>query len=132
MIRLPAIWLLCFGLVLTRLLGLHVHACAGLEGAGHEHEAPHYADAGFLFGEIHAADHSDNLELELSAALSPAKFQLDLNADEPALPAADIADHVASSGWLTVRVPRGPPDAHETRPPHFAPPLRGPPSNSLA
>jgi hypothetical protein len=132
MIRLPAIWLLCLGLVLTRLLGLHAHACAGLEGAAHEHEAPHYADAGFLFGEFHVDDHPDNLELELSAALSPAKFQFDLSADEHALPAADISDPAASLRWLTVRAPRGPPDAHETRPAHFAPPLRGPPSISLA
>jgi hypothetical protein len=128
----PAIWLLCLGLALTRMLGLHAHACAGLESAGHEHEAPHYADAGLLFGEFHVDDHPDNLELELSAALSPAQFQLDLSADEPVLHSADIADPVAASGGLTVLTARGPPDAHETRPPHFAPPLRGPPSISLA
>ncbi len=132
MIRPPTTWLLCLGLVLTQLLGLHAHACAGLEVADHELEAPHYADAGFLFGEIHVDDHPDNLELELSATLSPAKFQLDLSADEPTLCATDIADSVAPSGWLTVRAPRGPPNTHETRPPHFAPPLRGPPSISLA
>lgn len=130
--RQTAIWMLCLGLVLTRLLGLHAHACAGLESAGHDHEAPHYADAGFLFGEFHAGDHPDTLELELSAALSGAKFQFDLAADDPALPVADDLRLVASSGWLTVRAPRGPPGAHETRPAHFAPPLRGPPSNSLA
>lgn len=132
MIRPSAIWLLCFGLVLTRLLGLHAHACAGLEGAGHEHEAPHYADAGFLFGESHAGDHADHLELELSAALSPTKFPLDLGVDEPALPTSTGLNVVAASGWLSDRVPRGPPVAHETRPAHFAPPLRGPPLNFLA
>lgn len=132
MTRLPAIWLLCFGLVLTRLLGLHAHACAGLEAAGHEHEAPHYADAGFLFGEFHAGDHADHLELELSAALSPAKLTIALSSDEPALPTTAELHPVAASGWLSVRIPRGPPDAHETRPAHFAPPLRGPPTHSLA
>jgi len=130
--RQTAIWMLCLGLALTRLLGLHAHACAGLEGAGHEHEAPHYADAGFLFGEFHAGDHPDNLELELSAAVSPAKFQFDLTGDDPALPVVDELNLVASSGWLTVRAPRGPPENHETRPSRFAPPLRGPPSHSLA
>jgi hypothetical protein len=130
--RLTAIWFLCLGLGLTRLLGLHAHACAGLEGAGHEHEAPHYADAGFLFGEFHAGDHPDNLELELSSALPSAKFQFDLSLDDPALPESRQLNPVASSGWLTVRAPRGPPEAHEARPDHFAPPLRGPPSHSLA
>lgn len=130
--RHTAIWMLCLGLVLTRLLGLHAHACAGLDSAGHEHEAPHYADAGFLFGEFHTGDDADHLELELSAAVSGAKFALDLGDDDPALAVAGDLSTVASSGWLTVRVPRGPPDAHETRPSHFAPPLRGPPSNSLA
>lgn len=124
-------WLLCFGLVLTQLLGLHAHACAGLEVADHEHEAPHYADAGFLFGEFHAGDHPDNLELELSASPPTAKFLLDLSADEPALRPADIAGGVAASGWRTVGVPRGPPDQHASRPFRFVPPLRGPPSISL-
>jgi hypothetical protein len=120
------------GLILTRLLGLHAHACAGLEGAGHEHETPHFADVGFLFGEFHADDHPDNLELELSAAVSAAKFQIELSGDDPALPVADELNLAASSGWLTVGAPRGPPEVHETRSARFAPPLRGPPSFSLA
>lgn len=133
MLRLPSIWLLCFGLVLSRLLGMHVHACAGIEGTPHQHQPTHYADNGFFFGEVHAYDHSDNLELDLAAAVASSQIPLPLDSsDDPTLPASDRSLVPAATGWMTVRVPRGPPAAHASRPTHFAPPLRGPPSNSLA
>lgn len=131
MLRLPSIWLLCFGLVLTRLLGVHVHACSGIEGTPHQHEPTHYADSGFLFGEFHAQDHGDNLELDLTAAVPIVQIPFDVS-DDPALPASDRSPAPAATGWMTVRTPRGPPAAHDTRPANFAPPLRGPPSISLA
>ena len=131
MLRLPSIWLLCFGLVLTRLLGVHVHACSGIEGTPHQHEPTHYADSGFLFGEFHAQDHGDNLELDLTAAVPIVQIPFDVS-DDPALPASDRSPAPAATGWMTVRTPRGPPAAPDTRPANFAPPLRGPPSISLA
>ncbi|MGQ0696920.1 MAG: hypothetical protein ACT4PZ_01635 [Panacagrimonas sp.] len=132
MLRLPSIWLLCFGLVLSRLLGMHVHACAGTEGTPHQHQPTHYADSGFFFGESHADDHSDNLELELTATVASSQIQIPLDSsDDPALPDSDRS-LVAAAGWMTVRVPRGPPAARDSRPTHFAPPPRGPPSRSLA
>ena len=131
MLRVPSIWLLCLGLLLTGLLGLHVHACAGIEGTPHQHEPTHYADSGFLFGESHAGDHGDNLELDLASAIPVVQIPFDA-ADAPALPTADQTFAPAAAGWMTVRTPRGPPAVREARPPHFAPPLRGPPSNSLA
>lgn len=130
--RLSSIWLLCFGLVLTRLLGLHVHACSGIEGTPHQHEPTHYADSGFLFGESHAQDHGDNLELELAAAVPSAQIPFADVSDDAALPTHDHSPILATSGWMTVRTPRGPPAVHATRPADFAPPLRGPPSYSLA
>lgn len=132
MSRQTAIWGLCFGLVFARLLGLHAHACAGLEVADHPHESPHYADIGLLFGESHADDHPDNLELELSATVAATKLQLDAGFDDPGLPVADALNGVALAGWRSACGSRGPPDACPTRPAHFAPPLRGPPSHSLA
>ena len=130
MLRVSSIWLLCFGLVLTRLLGLHVHACSGIEGTPHQHEPTHYADSGLLFGESHAHDAGDNLELELAAAVpSSAQIPFAAVSDDSVLPAPDAVHVPARSGWMTVR---GPPAAHATRPANFAPPLRGPPSISLA
>lgn len=131
MLRLPSIWLLCLGLVLTRLLGLHVHACSGIEGTPHQHEPAHFADGGFLFGEDHAQDHGDNLELDLAAAVPRTANPLDVS-DDPALPAPDRSLLAAVTGWMTVRTLRGPPAAHRNRPAHFAPPLRGPPLHSHA
>jgi hypothetical protein len=132
MLRPSSIWLLCFGLVLTRLLGLHVHACSGIEGTPHQHEPTHYADSGFVFGESHAQDHGDNLELELATAIPGARIPFFEVGDDRALPSSVASSMPATSGWMTVRTPRGPPAPHATRPPDFAPPLRGPPSNSLA
>jgi len=127
----PSLWLLCFCLVLTRLLGLHVHACAGIEGTPHQHEPAHYADSGLLFGEFHAGDHADNLELNLVAAIPAIKLTLD-GSDGLVLPTMDRTFVPAIAGWMTIRVPRGPPAGPETRPAYFVPPLRGPPSHSLA
>lgn len=131
MIRLPAIWLLCFGLVLTRLLGMHAHACAGFDTASQSHEAPHYADAGILFGESHADDHSDNLEIKL-AAVPAAKFKRELDLGDHEVPVSSDLITITAPGWMTVRAPRGPPEVRESRPDYFVPPLRGPPSYSLA
>lgn len=131
MLRIPSIWLLCLGLVLTRLLGLHVHACSGIEGSPHQHEATHYADSGFVFGESHAGDDADNLELDLASAIPVAQIPFDSSVD-PVLPTTNQTFVPTASGWMTVRTPRGPPAAREIRPVHFAPPLRGPPSPSLA
>lgn len=98
------------------------------------HEPTHYADSGFLFDDFHAGDHADTLELELSAAVPShaLHFALDPDHGDAALPASDAPTTLASSGWLTVRVPRGPPATHPTRPAEFSPPLRGPPAHSLA
>jgi hypothetical protein len=131
-IRLPAIYLLCIGLVLTRLLGLHVHACADLESAGHEHDAPHYADSGFLFSEFHEGDHADHLELGLSAVLSPTKRWRVLERDQTALSGFSEVHPLDALGWRTVHIPRAMLAVRTVRPPYFAPPLRGPPTFSLA
>lgn len=129
--RLPSIWLLCLGLLLTRLLGVHVHACSGLEDAAHEHEAPHYADSGLLFGEFHHDDHGDKLELDLTGAVGAVPPPLTLAVD-PALPAPDWPQLAVVSRWQRIVQPRGPPVAIAPRPKYLAPPLRGPPWLSLA
>lgn len=121
-------WLVCLSLVLTRLVGLHLHACAGVE-AGVSHAGTHYADNGFLFGDHHAEDDGDDREIDLVAltASKPAPDFADLIALIPAAPAV-VSD---AERLLTVVAPRGPPPPRSSRPPHFAPPLRGPPENSL-
>lgn len=129
MSRTPAVWMLVVGLVLTRLLGVHIHTCAGLEGTTHPHEAPHFADSGLIFGESHDADHADDREVDLALATIASKVQL--TADDPALVAPTNLALSGSIGWLTARTVRGPPLATVTRPDYFSPPLRGPPSHSL-
>lgn len=130
MLRQPATLLLILGLVLTRLVGLHVHSCGGAELKIHQHEAPHLADGGFFFGEFHAYDHQDNQESDLSATLTASKFTVS-DADPIGPPPVDRLTIAQTSGWLTVQSSRGPPVAHPRSPEHFAPPLRGPP-HSLA
>jgi len=125
--RTPFFWMLCLSLVLTRLLGVHVHSCAGIEGKPHHHEPTHYADSGLVFGENHSADHGDNLESDLAGAIAPAKGTIDFH-DDAALPAWDRLTVAGAAGWLTVRAARGPPTTVTRRPTYFAPPLRGPPS----
>jgi hypothetical protein len=129
MSRAPAVWMLVVGLVLTRLLGVHIHTCAGLEGTTHPHEAPHFADSGLIFGESHDADHADDREVDLALATLTAKVQL--LSDEPGIVAAADLSLSGSVGWLTARTVRGPPVVVATRPDFLSPPLRGPPALSL-
>lgn len=130
MLRQPATLLLVLGLVLTRLVGLHVHSCTGVELASHQHETPHLADGGFFFGEFHANDHQDNQESNLSAVQTASKFTVS-EPDLVAPPPVDRLTVAQTSGWLTVQSARGPPATHPRSPEHFTPPLRGPP-HSLA
>lgn len=122
-----AIWMFCLSLVLTKLLGVHLHICAGLEQQAGAHEQPHYADAGLLFGEAHDGDHGDDREVELAVVIANAHG----DADPIALPGPDRPSLSATSGWLSTLLPQGPPAALPARPSHFTPPLRGPPSISL-
>jgi len=124
-----SLWVIVLSLVLTRLTGLHLHACAGVEsGAGHA--TAHYADNGFFFGEHHAEDDSDDNEIDFVTAVA-SKVQIDL-ADFVAPIAAHSDAAPTAHRLLSVFAPRGPPRALSSHSPHFAPPLRGPPSHSLA
>ncbi|WP_341918542.1 hypothetical protein [Hydrocarboniphaga effusa] len=129
MSRLIATWMFCLGLVITRLLGVHVHVCAGLEQQPGGHEQPHYADAGLLFGESHDSDHADDREVDLVASIASSPSFADL--DPVALPGPDRLTLSAAAGWLSSIVPQGPPATAAVRPSYFTPPLRGPPSISL-
>ena len=129
MSRLIATWMFCLGLVVTRLLGVHVHVCAGLEQQPSAHEQPHYADAGLLFGESHDSDHADDREVDLVAAIASSLSFADV--DLVALPGVDRLSLSAAAGWLSTLVPQGPPASALARPSYFTPPLRGPPSISL-
>lgn len=129
MLTRPALWLLCLSLAVTRLLGLHLHACAGLEPvpplAG-LHAPSHLADAGLLFGEDHADDHADGVEIGQSAALSGNLAQLGAELLLPGV--AWVSLPLTRAGWLSVRAPRGPPPVSFYRLPlSLPPPLRGPP-----
>ncbi|WP_421793251.1 hypothetical protein [Hydrocarboniphaga effusa] len=129
MLRKAAIWTLFLSLVVTRLLGLHAHACAGLDPAGQPHEAPHIADSGLLFGEFHDGDHSDQVEIGVVGLVSSYALAA-LDSDLPALPVSDELA-VVESGWLTVRSLRGPPEVLSTASSQSRlPPLRGPPAYS--
>ena len=119
-----AFWLICFSLVFTRLVGLHLHACAGVE-AGVEHAGTHYADNGFFFGDHHSEDDSDDREVEFVAVPS-SMVKLAFSDVATPLPAAPSVVP-ATAVLLTVAAPRGPPLRIAAHPPHFTPPLRGPP-----
>lgn len=121
-----AFWMICLSLVFTRLLGLHLHACAGVE-AGVQHTGTHYADNGFLFGEHHSEDGSDDREVQFVAVTS-SKTAFDLPDLEASIPSLSPVPSTAER-LLTTAAPRGPPLALPAHPPHFAPPLRGPPSS---
>jgi hypothetical protein len=129
MSRLTATWIFCIGLVLTRVLGVHLHVCAGTEQQPAAHEQPHYADAGLLFGESHDSDHADDRELEL--AVMAANSVSDVDFDVVALPGPDRLTLSTATGWLTSLLPQGPPTSAAPRPSNFTPPSRGPPSISL-
>lgn len=119
-----AFWIICISLVMTRLVGMHLHACAGLE-VGVKHASAHYADNGFFFGDHHAEDDGDDREVDFLAAVS-STVQLEFPDFSAPLP---VAPEVAPPAvqLLTVVAPRGPPRVLAAHPPHFAPPLRGPP-----
>ncbi|MDZ4078472.1 hypothetical protein [Hydrocarboniphaga sp.] len=129
MSRLTATWMFCLGLVLTRVLGVHIHVCSGLEQQPTAHEQPHYADAGLLFGESHDSDHADDRELELAVMAGNSVSDVDL--ESVALPCPDRATLSTATGWLSVLLPQGPPTSALPRPSNFTPPSRGPPSISL-
>lgn len=105
---------------------MHLHACAGVE-AGIEHTNTHYADNGFLFGDHHVEDDGDDREVGLLAAVN-SKVQPKLpDYASPSLLDQSIAPLMAQ--LLTVAAPGDPPIAIAPHSPHFAPPLRGPPSS---
>jgi|GEM_PF-1706455 len=121
-----SLWVIVLSLVLTRLTGLHLHACAGVE-AGVQHAGTHYADNGFLFGDHHSEDDGDDREVELVAVM-PAKIDGD-SVDMTALLPTPLGVPEASTRLLTLVSPRGPPAAWPTHPPHFTPPQQGPPTS---
>ncbi len=122
----PALWLLVITLVFTRVIGLHLHACASIE-SGVPHTDMHAADSGMLFGDYHAHDH-DSSEIDLvSVASKTASFHIDdLVAGTP----NGIVLPLVSRRVIALVSPRGPPVAIPELLPYFSPPLRGPPSNS--
>lgn len=124
-----ALWLIVISLSLTRLLGLHLHACAGIE-AGVAHAGTHFADSGFLFGDHHVEDDGDDSEINFVAVPSGTVY-FDADNLVAAIPASPQLTTTAQR-LLTLIAPCGPPSALPSHPPHFAPPLRGPPSYSLA
>jgi hypothetical protein len=130
MLRRSAVLALVLGLVLTRLLGLHLHACAAA-GPAHLHEAPHLADNGFLFGEFHAGDHPGHQEIDPPALIAASKAP-NTDADEIVIPATDrrtVPQPPAAVAHGSLHpVPR----PHSRYPLQFSPPLRGPPPLSLA
>ena len=124
-----ALWLLCLSLVSARIIGLHLHACAGIE-SGTNHSVMHFADNGFLFGDYHAQDDGDDQEIDLVAApISLSHFNLD---DRVAIIPAQPVMVSTIKRLLTVLAPNGPPLTLASRPPYFSPPLRGPPAHFLA
>lgn len=125
-----ALWLICFSLISARVLGLHLHVCDGVE-SGVAHAGSHFADNGFLFGDYHTQDDGDDQEVEVAVGVAPAQLQLDFNDLTAPIPAAPVVLSNAEQ-LLSVLAPRGPPTTLPALPPHFVPPLRGPPANSLA
>ena len=121
-----AFWMICLSLVFTRLVGLHLHACAGVE-VGVSHAGTHYADNGFLFGDHHSEDDSDDREVELVAVV-PAKVEGDGFDFEWSFPVRMVVA-VSATRLLTLASLRGPPDVWPAHPPHFTPPPQGPPAS---
>lgn len=125
--RLTTTWILCLGLAVTRLLGLHIHVCAGLEFTTHAHEAPHYADVGLLFDTPHDADHADDRELDPTGVTSTARVMVG-DADQTALPPNPEWVMAASDGAIVLPGSRAPPAQQPPHPDYFTPPKRGPPT----
>lgn len=125
-----ALWLICLSLISARVLGLHLHVCEGVE-TGVAHAGTHFADNGLLFGDYHAQDDADDQEVEIALGIAPTPVHfelLDLSVPIPAVPAV----RSTAEQLLTTLSPRGPPAALPGLPPHFVPPLRAPPADSLA
>lgn len=101
------LWLICLTLIATRVMGLHLHACAGLE-PGRDHVQSHFADNGLLFGEHHSEDDGDDVELKVAAALA-AKLSAKLVDPGTALPAVFLFLEVPRT-LLAVLSPRAPPN----------------------
>lgn len=125
-----ALWIICFSLIAARIMGLHLHVCDGIE-SGAAHAGSHLADNGFLFGEYHAQDDGDDQEVDVVAVVAQAQFQLDLGDLITPIPVSPALASITAQ-LSTSMAPRGPPSALPAQPPHFAPPLRGPPSDSFA
>lgn len=119
----PVVWLIVLCLVLTRLSGLHLHACACVE-EGVERAGIHYADNGLLFGEHHESDDEHDVEMDVGVSLAAKlKGPLDESLALPSVPVV-IADTQAQAAPHSAR---GPPSLRLLRPHGFAPPPRGPP-----
>lgn len=125
-----ALWMICFSLIAARVVGLHLHVCDGIE-KGVAHAGTHFADNGFVFGDHHAEDDGDDEEVDIASALLPSVPPLDFGDLVAPIPASPVLVSTAAQ-LLTVLAPRGPPSALPAHPPHFAPPLRGPPLDSFA
>jgi len=102
------LWLICLTLIATRVMGLHLHACAGLE-PGRDHVQSHFADNGLLFGEHHSEDDGDDVELKVAAALA-AKLSAKL-VDPGTAPAGRVpvpgGAAYAARGAVAARPPNG-------------------------
>ena len=127
MSRLPLTVLLCLSVLMMRVSGVHLHACFGLEAPG-SHPSMHLADGGLFFGEHHAEDDGDDLELDLPDTRS-AKI------DYP--PSLDLAPRWLFAGLAVpaVRVleipwARGPPPLHPASHFELTPPAQAPPALS--
>lgn len=121
-----ALWMICFSLVLTRLVGLHLHVCEGVEVDARFNGTTHYADNGFLFGDHHAQDDGDDREIQ-PLALVASKVPVDLPDLVALLPGAS-GQASGTERRLPLQAPRGPPLTIGSQPPHFTPPPCGPPT----
>lgn len=124
--RLFLIGLVCLSVVLMRISGVHLHACAGLESA-EEHPPVHLADNGLFFGEHHALDDEDDIERDLPD-LRPVKFDYSPEAS----PVLVYTSSVPLTSTTLVQSPpaRGPPQQWRPAPFELSPPSRGPPALS--
>ena len=120
-------WVVCLSLVLTRLVGLHLHACACIE-KGVKGTEIHLADNGLIFGEDHIDDDGHDREMDPAVAMAGKIFTA---IDDVAFPLPSAPLMIVSSAPVPALGARGPPAALPSRPQHFTPPLRGPPANSL-
>lgn len=125
--RLPLTILLCLSVLMMRVSGVHLHACFGLEATG-AHPSVHLADGGLFFGEHHAEDDADDLELDLPDTRSA-------KVDYP--PSLNLPSYWHVAGLLApamrvVEIPwaRGPPPLQPASHFELTPPAQAPPSLS--